>query len=142
MIGRWADGSACKGSTADSSFQSHGGNSFQDIEDVPDCRAQHGPGSRAGAVSVHGGKQPLCECAAGYEVATITDGRWQCNVKGTSGSGTPGTERATPMWVFVFCTACLLITTVSVLSAVRAKRQLVAKTGGARMLQQNLVSQW
>ena len=139
----WADGSACKGSTADSSFQSHGGTCFKDIEFVPDCQAKHGPGSRAGAVSAYGGKQPLCECAAGYEVAASSDGRWQCNVKGTSGSGTPGTKRATPMWVFVLCTACLLITAISVLSAVRAKRELAAKTGGsARMLQQNLVSQW
>ena len=140
----WADGSACKGSTADSSFQSHGGNCFKDIEFVPDCIAMHGPGSRVGTVSTHGGKQPQCECAAGYEVATIPDGSWQCNVKGTGGSVTPGTERAMPMWAAVLCTACLLIAVGSVVIAVRAKRELVAKTGGgaSRMLQQNLVSQW
>eukprot|EP01043_Picozoa_sp_COSAG02_P013508 COSAG02_NODE_541_length_20598_cov_278.953754_12_plen_141_part_00 len=139
----WADGSACKGSTADSSFQSHGGNCFKDIEFVPNCRDKHGPGSRVGTVSSHVDEQPLCECAAGFEVASTTDGSWQCNVKSANGSGPSGTERVVPVWALVFCSGCLLITVISVVSAVRAKRELAAKTGGsARMLQHDLVSQW
>ena len=41
VIGYWGDGTACVGSKADPTFQSHGGNCFKDVRFKLDCTA-HG----------------------------------------------------------------------------------------------------
>ena len=41
VIGYWGDGTACVGSKADPTFQSHGGNCFKDVSFKLDCTA-HG----------------------------------------------------------------------------------------------------
>jgi hypothetical protein len=98
-----------------------------------------GPGAKPGAAadaSINS-KQPLCECAAGYEVATIGDGTWQCNVA----TGGPSAAAA-PEWIWVLCVACLLVSVSSVGVAVRATRKLRSTSQG---LQQTLVppsAQW
>jgi hypothetical protein len=135
----WADGSACKGSTADSSFQSHGGDCFQGIEFVPNCQTMHGPGAKTAATQASDGKQPLCECSSGYEAATISEGSWQCNIAVPSAAST---AMAVPVWVWVLCVVCLLVSMVSVVIAVRATNKLRST---ARGLQQTLVpstAQW
>lgn len=137
VIGMWADGSACKGSTADSSFQSHGGNCFKDIEFVPDCHVAHGPGARAGDVHSTDKTQPLCECDVGYEAAAIGDGSWQCNVA-VPGGTSPSSELL-PAWAWWLCAACLLVSVVSIGVAVRATRKLAQAAGQGGGLQQTLV---
>ena len=51
VIGYWGDGTACVGSKADPTFQSHGGNCFKDVRFKLDCTA-HGETAATSVVFV------------------------------------------------------------------------------------------
>ena len=150
VIGYWGDGTACVGSKADPTFQSHGGNCFKDVRFELDCTA-HGeaappPDHQRCLIRAASRLLPMaetscctlsgpfaqasvggCECQPGFVKLEAANGRWQCNQPAASG----GSEGC-PGWVTWVLAACIAVTLCSIAFASAPQPPLVASCSATR----------
>lgn len=132
IIGAWGDGTECVGGSANSNFQSSGGNCFLDVIFDLDC-SDHGPFSEPEESTAASGAVTLsCVCPRGWDKLSVGGStvRWQCNQPDAAPAPTAS---VTPGWVMPFAAICAAATLISGGFAwwVRRSYQFWATNGGA-----------